>query len=188
MAGHEMLPDDDLGAAGLLHRLHMLLHAAAMSPGDGTVLQLALTQAMAATGADSAVLGTIRDRDVVDMTLLFGAGGPVHDIGGLTLDSRNPLHDAIVRERAIWLTSFREIQDAYPRGSALWGHAFAGVPLLHRGVAVGAIGLIHDITSHRFTTTERTFLGAVADLCASVLAHPEATMWPPRTTAPVIDS
>jgi GAF domain-containing protein len=183
-----MVPGDDLGAAGLLHRLHMLLHAAAVSPGDGTVLQAALMQAIAAIGADCAVLATVGDRDVIDMTMLFGAGEPVHNVGALMLDSRYPLHDVIVRERAIWLTSFSEIREAYPRGSALWGHAFAGVPLLHRGVAVGAIGLIHDITGHHFTTAEKAFLSAVADLCATVLAHPHATTWPPRTVVPAVDT
>jgi GAF domain-containing protein len=188
MAGHEIPSDDDLGAASLLHRLQMLLHAAATSPGDATVLQLALIQAVAATGADSVVLGTMRDGDVIDVTLLFGTGELVHDVGAFTLDSRYPLHDVIVRERAMWLASFGEIRDAYPQGHMLWGHSFAGVPLLHQGAAVGAIGLIHDTTGHYFTTAERAFLSAVADLCATVLAHPHFTAWPPRTVPQVFDA
>jgi GAF domain-containing protein len=188
MTGRELSPDDGPGAAALLHRLHLLLHAATASPGDATVLQLALIQAVAATGADSAVLGTIRDTDLVDVTMLFGAGEPVHDVGALTLDSRYPLTDVIVRERAIWLTSFPEIQEAYPRGGTLWGKAFAGVPLLQRGVPLGAIGLIHDTSGHDFGAAERAFLSAVADLCATVLGHPDATTWPPSEMAPVLDT
>ncbi|MCA2211597.1 GAF domain-containing protein [Jidongwangia harbinensis] len=183
-----MVPDDDLGAADLLRRLSLLLHATAASPSDATVLQLALAQAVAATGADIAVLGRVTDQDVIDVTLLFDTGATVHEIGVLDVDSRYPLTDVVVRERAIWLASPPEIRLGYPDGGALWGCAFAGVPLMAGGVAVGAIGLIYDATGHYFTAAEREYLSAVADLCATVLAHPHAQTWPPREVSPVADT
>ncbi|MFI7601535.1 GAF domain-containing protein [Actinoplanes sp. NPDC049681] len=186
MNRRDRIANDDLGAAGLLSRLHMLLHAAATSPADAGVLKLALIQAAAATGADSAVLGTMRDRDLIDVTLLPGAGDPVHDVGVLPVGSRYPLTDVILRGRPVWLTSPREIRLAYPVGGALWGFAFAGAPLLLRGVPIGAVGLIHDNAAHCFTAVERVFVSAVADVCATVLSHTRASS-PLGNGTPVAD-
>jgi GAF domain-containing protein len=188
MAGRDMVPDDDLTAAGLLCRLQMLLQAAAAAPGDASVCELALMQAAAATGADSAVLGRLRGPEVMHVTLLFGAGEPVHDVGVLQVSPRYPLTDLVVRERSIWLSSSIEIRTAYPSAGGIWGRAFGGVPMLSGGVAVGALGVIHDYSGHLFTPAERTFLAGVADLCATVLTHPSADARPPSTVAPVMDA
>ncbi|MEV4642279.1 GAF domain-containing protein [Actinoplanes sp. NPDC049548] len=189
MDRHDRVPDDDLGASGLLCRLHMLLHlAVASAPGDTSVLKLAMIQAAAATGADSAVLGTVNDRDVVDVSMLSAAGGPVHDAGALAVSPQYPLTDVIVRAKPIWLASPPEVRAAYPTGGALWGRAFAGVPLLAGGAAIGAIGLIHDTTGHHFTDVERTFVSAVADLCAGVLFQAPAGTWPRQRNARVTEA
>ncbi|MEV4636606.1 GAF domain-containing protein [Actinoplanes sp. NPDC049548] len=176
--GAEMTPDDDFGAARLLSRLHLLLQAATASPRDPEVLELALIQAVAATGADSAVLGTLRRRDILDVRLLAGTGGPMHEVGALHVGSRYPLTDAIVQEKPVWLSSPPEIRSSYPTAGGLWGRAFAALPLMVRQVPVGAIGVIHDAAGHYHTGVERVFLSTVADVCATIVSVSPDHRWP----------
>jgi hypothetical protein len=175
------MADEEANAAGLLSRLQLLLHAMSASPSDVAVLELALAQAVAATGAGIGVLGTMGRRGFVDLTMMFGIGEGVRRCGALQVGSRYPLTDAIARERSIWLSSPSDIKDAYPAAGGMWGRAFAAVPLTVGLVPVGAIGVIHDAMGHDFTNTERVFLCAVADICATIVADPQA-VWPGTTT------
>ncbi|MEV4641403.1 GAF domain-containing protein [Actinoplanes sp. NPDC049548] len=165
------MPDDEAAAAGLLARLHLLLQAAAAAPGDVTVLELALAQAIAATGADSAVLGQLRDHRAAMATMEVRAGGGMHRGGTLRVGGRYPLTDAVAKEDSIWLSSLPEIRTTYPTAGRLWGRAFAAVPLIVRHIPVGAIAVIHDTDAHQFTRVERLFLRSVADLCAPLVAN-----------------
>ncbi|MEV8510339.1 hypothetical protein AB0368_36680 [Actinoplanes sp. NPDC051475] len=171
-----MSSKENVGAAGLLSRLGMLVQATVLSPGDTTLLELALVQAVAAIGADCAMLG-IRRREVLDVTLLSGAGGATHDMGILQVGSRYPLTDAIVQERSIWLSSPPEIRSAYPSAGGLWGRAIAVVPLMLRHCPVGAIAIIHETAVHHHCGSERLFLTAVADICATMVADPQGHPW-----------
>jgi hypothetical protein len=156
----------------------LLLHAATVAPRDTTILELALIQAVAAIGADSAVLGTLASRDILDVKLLSGTGGAVHEVGALHVGTRYPLTDAIVQEKPIWLSSPPEIRSSYPTAGGLWGRAFAAVPLMIRHMPVGAIGVIHDTAGHYHTATERVFLSAVADICAGIVSLAQDHRWP----------
>lgn len=177
------MPDDYFAATGLLARLQLLLQAVAAAPGDVDVLQLALAQAIAATGADSAVLGQLRHHRGAMAMMEFRAGGVVHEGGTLLVGPRYPLTDAIAREEPIWLSSLPEIRTTYPTAGRLWGRAFAAVPLMVRHVPVGAIAVIHDTDGHDFTGTERLFLRSVADLCAPVVAELACRDWPAESTS-----
>ncbi|OJF12608.1 hypothetical protein BG844_19700 [Couchioplanes caeruleus subsp. caeruleus] len=154
--------------------MHLLLGAAAAAPSDADMLELGLSQAIAATGAGSAVLGTLRDRSTLDLAMVTEGGGRISRCGALRVGPRYPLTDAIARERPVWLSSAAEIAAAYPTAGGLWGRAFAAVPVMVRGVPMGAIGVIHDEGGHLFTAAQRTCLRAVADICALVMAYRQA--------------
>ncbi|GGQ59912.1 GAF domain-containing protein [Couchioplanes azureus] len=169
-----MSPDEKSGCTDALSRVHLLLGAAAAAPSDADVLELGLSQAIAATGAGSAVLGTLRDRTTLDMAMVAEGGGRISRCGALRVGPRYPLTDAIAREQPVWLSSAAEIAAGYPTAGGLWGRAFAAVPVLVRGVPAGAIGVIHDAGEHVFTAGERLCLQAVADICALVMAYRQA--------------
>ncbi|MFI5493996.1 hypothetical protein [Actinoplanes sp. NPDC051859] len=173
-----MRPEQDFGWADSLSRLQLLLQAVAAAPTDASVLELGLTQVIAATGAGSAVLGTMRDHGTLELAMVTGIGGSISPCGVLRVGSRYPLTDAIARERAVWLSSSAEIAASYPAASGLWGRAFAAVPVMSRGMPLGAIGVIYDDGAHAFTGAERLCLRGVADICAIVLAHRQAIGMP----------
>ncbi|MEV6600764.1 GAF domain-containing protein [Actinoplanes sp. NPDC051346] len=169
-----MSSDVECGSADALSRLHLLLGAVAATPSDADVVELGLSQAIAVTGAGSAVLGTLRDPATLDLAMASGGGGSISRCGALRVGSRYPLTDAIARQRSVWLSSAAEIAAAYPTAGGLWGRAFAAVPIMVRGLPIGAIGVIHDDGNHVFTDAERLCLRAIADICAVVMAHRQA--------------
>ncbi|GGQ42891.1 GAF domain-containing protein [Couchioplanes azureus] len=176
--GSVMMSDGNYGAADLLSRLYLLLEAALRSPGDPAVVEVALVQAVAGSGADSAVLGTMTTDGNLDLMMMPSGCGPLRPAGALTVGPHNPLTDAVVREDSIWLSSPVEIRAAYPSAGLLWGRAFAAVPLMVRHKPVGVLGIIHDAAVHVFTASEREYLGAVASTCATVVAQHACTVGP----------
>lgn len=172
-----MTSEEDLGGAELLSRVHLLLEAVVVAPGDASLLESAAAQAAVALDADSVVLGTMSSRDALHAFLWPGVGGAMHEIGALQVESRFPLTDAIVRGEPIWLSSPSEIRAFYPYAGGLWGRAFAAVPLMVRQQPVGALGVIYDRGGHYFTGPERAFLGAIADICAIMVSDVPTLPW-----------
>lgn len=114
---------------------------------DGTL------ELFAYVGYDAALLGPLRS---------------------MPLTERTPNTDAARAKRPIFLGSQAEIERWYPPmgplARSLGDHAWAAVPLVYDGVALGTMGL--SFTRPRtFAEDERNFLLSVAQQCAQALAR-----------------
>ena len=110
-------------------------------------------------------------RDGDELESVFQHGLPPGEVPAqrFPLTAPYPACDAVRTRRAIWLESAAEIDRAYPALAPLregsGDCAWASVPLLFRGEAVGVLGLGYR-APRAFDPDERAFVTALADPCA----------------------
>jgi DNA-binding response OmpR family regulator len=120
--------------------------------------------------ADAAILGVVR-REIEALNLVWSYGYDdeyVTKFNPLALSTKTPLSTAVVEARPVWISTRREIVEAYPALEPLIlsrTRAAAAVPVLDHGVVAGSIGW-RFTEEQPFDAEQQELLLSIAEDCA----------------------
>jgi GAF domain-containing protein len=158
-------------ASEALSRLQTVVHTLTALPIERDAPEILLAQAIAAVGADGGMLGVVKDGVFIDTVTYRGYSEQrVKSHGRLTVGSRYPLTDAVLRRQPVWICGSAERIRRYPELTCpSWPPTVVCLPLLLGSRCIGVLGLTIEHERPGFTPTERSALLTLADICAFIL-------------------
>jgi GAF domain-containing protein len=157
----------------LAERLRQLLSVASALSGAATPRDVAAGafRALGPLGACAAELHGVEAGDRVALLARHGRGSE-HQGRSVHVDLPTPAAEVVRTGRAVWLETPAEIAERYPHlereRAAREERAWAGVPLLAAGQAIGALVATFP-EPRRLEADDRTYLRLVAQPCAYAL-------------------
>jgi PAS domain S-box-containing protein len=148
------------------------------SGSDDEMFDLLVAQAVAAVGADGGMLALVQPDGLLHVVASLGYPARILDaLGPFRLTDGYPAAEAVRLRTPVWVTDARERAERYPELAlrSTGQVASASFPLEYEENVLGVLGVSYK-TEHVFTEDERTFLGAVADHCATLLRLRELTV------------
>lgn len=135
------------------------------------VAEAVARQAMDALGAEAVLVGAVNGDQFHILHQIHGPNATTDPCEDFPLSAMLPVTEAIRGGEPLWLDSPDEFRERYPDVAAdiaAPSFAFAVVPLVSRGHAIGALALRHD-SAREMRRTERLFLLALAQHAAQAL-------------------
>jgi GAF domain-containing protein len=157
----------------LAERLRQLLSVASTLSAAATPRDVAAGafRALGPLGACAAEIHGVEGDDRVALLARHGRGSE-HQGSAVPVDAPTPAAEVVRTGRAVWLETPREIAERYPQlereRAAREERAWAGVPLLASGQAIGALVAIFP-EPRQLEPDDRTYLRLVAQPCAHAL-------------------
>jgi hypothetical protein len=143
--------------------------AGALTPAE--VAEVVMREGVEALGASAGTL-CLLDEESGELEVVRSEGLPRHMVDAwrrFSLDAGVPLAEAARTGDPVLLTTREELAARYPAlVTTLKHHAWAAVPLLADGRALGAIGLSF-VEARHFADEDRDFLLAIGRQCAGTL-------------------
>ncbi len=166
----QRLVDSGARAVRLQEMASKLVEAASVSE----IFELVVERGVEHLGIRRAWMGLL-DRKAATLLDLRYAGPPGEDVcpfEAIPLSAPVPIAAAVREGRAIYVETPEEYLAQWPEAAEIClpggNLALAATPLVIRKVAIGAIMLCYD-GPHAFDDAERTFIQAIAQLCAAAL-------------------
>ncbi len=151
---------------GVLQEITAAL-SAALDPA--AVAEVVVNRVRVLLGPSSAAIWTVSG-DTLERLALDGDPGAARE--RIALDEATPAARAVLRDQALWLEGPEVVEERFPgllRGRpALAGGSLVAIPLVARGMKLGALGLVFP-EAHHFDLEERASMLAVAEQCAQAL-------------------
>jgi GAF domain-containing protein len=159
-------------AVDRLARLQAIANALALAVTPDDVAEVVLTEAIPELGAGLRAVWLVED-DGETLRLLHQntlSAQLADKYQSVPIDADLPLTEAVRTHQLVEITSWDDRDARYPliRGAPSDSHAWAAIPLVAEGRALG--GIVLGFTEARqFTDNERRFFAAVGDQCAQAI-------------------